>query len=131
VIVVDTFALMAILLREPLAEACETALVSSGPLAISAGTIAEALIVAGARKLGFQMATLIDRLDFEVEPVTLENARSVVKAYEVWGKGRHAGRLIFGDCFAYSLAHERACPLLFVGDDFSKTDIEVALDRRG
>ena len=126
-IVVDTSALMAILLREPQAEACRTALLDADEMLMSAGTLSEALIVAGNRKLGAQMAALVEQLDFQIESVTIQTTQSVSRAYESWGKGRHAAALNFGDCFASVLARERACRLLFVGDDFSKTDISSAL----
>ena len=48
-------------------------------------------------------------------------------AYRDYGKGWHAARLNFGDCFAYATANEHSCPLLYVGQDFSKTDIATAL----
>jgi ribonuclease VapC len=59
--------------------------------------------------------------------VTPASARHVARAYERWGKGFHPAGLNFGDCFAYALAKEHSCPLLFVGKDFSKTDIASVL----
>lgn len=49
------------------------------------------------------------------------------KAYRQWGKGFHPAGLNFGDCFAYALAKERDLPLLFVGNDFARTDIRPAI----
>lgn len=120
---VDTSALMAIILREPDAQRCEAALASESRRVISAGTVAEALIVAARRNLGDEMARLIDALDFEILPVTAAAARRIAGAHDRWGRGTHPAGLNFGDCFSYAAAAERACPLLFVGDDFSKTDI--------
>ena len=57
---------------------------------------------------------------------TSEHANLARQAFREYGKGRHEARLNFGDCMAYALAKERGEPLLFKGDDFSKTDIEVA-----
>ena len=54
-------------------------------------------------------------------------ARRIAQAYGQWGRGQHSAALNFGDCFAYEVAKEHACRLLFVGDDFSKTDIEGVL----
>jgi ribonuclease VapC len=51
----------------------------------------------------------------------------VAEAYGRWGKGLDPAGLNFGDCFAYELAQERRCPLLYVGDDFAKTDVEGSL----
>jgi ribonuclease VapC len=126
-IAVDTSALMAILLREPQAAACQTALEEEAELLISAGTVAEALIVAGRRNIAEEMRRLIDALGFEFVPVTSAAAHRIAAAYGRWGRGIHPGGLNFGDCFAYEVAKENDCPLLFVGEDFAKTDLISAL----
>jgi ribonuclease VapC len=126
-IAVDTSALMAIVLGEPAADSCIGALESEADLLISAGTVAEALIVSARRNVGPEMARLIDGLGFEIVSLTPASARRVAHAYEMWGKGVHPAALNFGDCFAYEVAKEHACRLLYVGDDFTKTDIETAL----
>ena len=59
-------------------------------------------------------------------PVTEHDAFKVAEAYARWGRGAHAAGLNYGDCFAYALARQRACPLLFVGEDFAETDITLA-----
>ncbi len=123
-IAVDTSALMAIVLGESQADACIAALDGDPDLVISAGTVAEALIVAARRNVGDEVARLIDGLGMEVVPVTEAVARRVAEAYARWGKGVHPAGLNFGDCFAYAVAKERGCPLLFVGDDFRQTDVE-------
>jgi ribonuclease VapC len=123
-IAVDTSALMAILLNEPEADACITALATEAELLISAGTVAEALIVSARRGVGEAMTRLIDELGFEVVPVTAASARRMAMAYAVWGKGINPAALNFGDCFAYALAKEQGCRLLYVGADFSRTDID-------
>lgn len=126
-IAVDTSSLMAILLDEPQSDACMAVLEAEGQLLISAGTLAEALIVAARRNIGSEMADLIGGLDFEILPVTPATARRIADAYDRWGKGVHPASLNFGDCFAYAVASEHDCPLLFVGDDFARTDISAAL----
>lgn len=126
-IAVDTSALMAIVLDDPAAEACIASLEVEDDILISAGTVAEALIVAARRNVGAEMASIIDGLGFEVVSVTPAAARRIAQAYERWGKGRDPAALNFGDCFAYEVAKEHACRLLFVGDDFSKTDIDSVL----
>ncbi len=126
-IAVDTSALMAVLLGEAQADECASVLESAGSLLISSGTLAEALIVAARRNLGVEMAMLIDGLGFEIANVTPAAARRIALAYETWGRGLHPAGLNFGDCFAYEVAKENACPLLYVGEDFSRTDIESAL----
>jgi ribonuclease VapC len=126
-IVVDTSALMAIVLNEPKSEACIKALQAEAEVLISAGTLAEAFVVSSRRRVGSAMARLLDNFDFEIETVTPLSAQQIGQGYERWGKGIHPAGLNFGDCFAYALAKERSCPLLFVGDDFSKTDVASAL----
>jgi ribonuclease VapC len=126
-IAVDTSALMAVVLREAEAEACIAALRDADEIVVSAGTVAEALIVSAHRDIGPEMAKLIDTLDCEVVPVTAATARRVGEAHQQWGKGEHPAGLNFGDCFAYEVAKEHGCPLLYIGDDFAKTDIESVL----
>jgi ribonuclease VapC len=125
-IVVDTSALMAILLGEPEGVDCQAALTAEPEVAISAGTAAEALTVAERRGVGGAMAQLIDGLGFEIAAVTAANARRIAEAYARWGKGAHPAALNFGDCFAYELATSRRCRLLYVGEDFAKTDVKRA-----
>jgi ribonuclease VapC len=127
VIVVDTSALVAIVLNEPAAPKCMNVLQAETEILISAGTFAEALVVATGRRVADEVIRLLDGLSVEIATVTPAAARRVAQAYGQWGKGVHRAGLNFGDCFAYALAKERSCPLLFVGNDFSKTDIASAL----
>jgi ribonuclease VapC len=126
-IAVDTSALMAIILGEAAAEACMSVLETEPVLLISAGTVAEALIVSARRNVGVEMANLVDGLGFDIVAVTPAAARKVAAAYHRWGKGIHPAGLNCGDCFAYQVAQDHACPLLFVGDDFTQTDLASAL----
>jgi ribonuclease VapC len=126
-IAVDTSALMAIALGENEADACIRILESEVDILISAGTVAEALIVATHRDVGEEMTRLIGELGFKIVDVTPNAARRVAAAYECWGKGYHQASLNFGDCFSYEIAKVHSCRLLFVGNDFSKTDLESAL----
>jgi len=118
---------MAIVLDEPEAEACIGALEGEEELLISAGTVAEARIVSNRRNVGEEVEKLIEELGFEIVAVTPTSARRIAQAHEKWGKGVNPAALNFGDCFAYEVAKEHGCRLLYVGDDFSKTDIESAL----
>ena len=119
---------MAIVLDEPAADACIAALEAEDQILISAGTVAEALIVAARRNVGREMASIIDGLGFEVVTVTPGAARRIANAYEAWGKGvSKSGVLNFGDCFAYVVAKEHACRLLYVGKDFAGTDLKSVL----
>lgn len=121
-IVVDTSAIMAVLLGEPDSEQIIQAL-SDHALAISAGTLAELFIVATARGFKEDLESLLHAIGAEVIVVDGAIARSVQSAFDRWGKGRHSTRLNFGDCFAYATAKKLEAPLLYVGNDFSKTDL--------
>ena len=123
---VDTSALMAILLGEAEADRCADVLEAEDKILISAGTMAEALIVALRRNRGDEMKKLIAGLGIETIGVTAATVQNVVQAYETWGKGVHSASLNLGDCFAYALAKERGCRLLYVGEDFARTDLERA-----
>jgi ribonuclease VapC len=127
VIAVDTSALVAIALQEPQGDACAIALRDEAEVVISAATIAEALIVSAGRNFTPDMMALLDALHCEIVPVTAGTAKRIGEIYQQWGKGFHPAALNFGDCFAYALAKERDCPLLYVGDDFAKTDVTSAL----
>jgi ribonuclease VapC len=124
---VDTSALMAVALHDAEADRCKAALEAEPSVLISAGTVAEALIVAARRNLVEEMNRLIDGLGFEIESVTPASARRIATAYARWGRGAHPAGLNFGDCFSYQVAKEHSCPLLYVGEDFAKTDLESAL----
>lgn len=126
-IAVDTSALMAIVLNEPEADVLAAVLEAEERLLISAGTMAEALIVGERRNVGEEVAQLIDGLGFEIINVTPASAQRIANAYATWGKGVHPASLNFGDCFAYELAKEYECPLLYVGEDFSQTDVGGAM----
>lgn len=126
-IAIDTSALIAVVLNEAQAAHCEAALTSDPDLMISAGTLAEALIVANRRGVSDEMAHLIGHLALHVEPVTSSFAWLVGEAHARWGKGMHPAALNFGDCFAYALAKQRDLPLLFIGGDFKRTDLRPAI----
>jgi ribonuclease VapC len=130
VIAIDSSAIIAIILDEPEADACIAALETEDSVLISAGTVAETLIVGARRGVGEEVARLIDGLALQIVPVTPAAARQIAQAYAEWGKGVHPALLNFGDCFAYAVAKEHGCRLLYVGDDFAKTDLEGVLPPR-
>jgi len=125
-IVVDTSALMAILLGEESAGRCVDVLSAGKTLLVSSATMAEALVVAGHRKCRPAMERLLARLGAEVVGLSAADAPLIADAYERWGKGMHPAGLNLGDCFAYALAKSRGCPLLYVGQDFARTDLPAA-----
>jgi ribonuclease VapC len=127
VIAVDTSALIAIAQTEAQGDACISALARADVVCISAGTLAETLVVASRRGIAAEMTALLEKYRFTVVAVTAASARRVAEAYSRWGRGVHAAGLNLGDCFAYVVAKEHSCPLLFVGNDFSKTDLQSVL----
>lgn len=122
---VDSSALVAVVLGEPDAESLLRAL-QSEPAIVGAATLVEASIVVEARQgpdatrdLDLLVAGAID----EVVPFDSAHARVALDAWRRFGKGRHPAGLNFGDCLAYASARLRDVPLLFKGEDFTKTDI--------
>jgi ribonuclease VapC len=127
--VVDTSALVAILLREPDGDLfAERIAIASSPI-LSAASYVELAIVACSRGIAARVlveATL-EEVGVAVVPVSLAQARLAADAYARYGRGHHPARLNYGDCFAYALAKERGEPLLFKGGDFARTDVVPAL----
>jgi ribonuclease VapC len=87
-IAVDTSALMAIVLGKPEADACIRVLETETEVTISAGTVAEALIVAARRNVGDEVTRMIDGLGFEIVGVTRASARRIAAAYARWEEVR-------------------------------------------
>ena len=124
--VLDTSALLALLLDEPEAEDFREAVEEDTTRLVSAATLLETALVIEARKGepgGRELDTLIHKAEMVVVPVDAEHVSEARRAYQRFGKGRHAAGLNFGDVFAYALARTAGEPLLFKGDDFAKTDI--------
>jgi ribonuclease VapC len=123
--VIDTSAVLAILLDEPERRRFNEAIEMADSRRISAATFVETSIVIESR-FGAQGLQALDRFmeraDIEVVPVDVEQARAAREAFIRFGKGHHAAGLNFGDCFSYALARVLAEPLLFKGDDFARTD---------
>lgn len=95
---------------------------------ISSGTLAEARIVAFRRNVDGRLEDLLDRLtSLRVAVVDQDMTRRMAAAYSRYGKGYHAAGLNYGDCFAYILANDLSCPLLYVGRDFSLTNVKRVL----
>jgi ribonuclease VapC len=127
VIALDTSALIAIAQQESAGPPCLDAIETDGNAVISAGTVAEALVVATRRGYRPLLQDLLESLPLEVHLVTPQSAHRIGDVYQRWGKGMHAAALNYGDCFAYELAERLGCPLLFIGKDFAQTDIVSAL----
>ena len=126
--VIDTSAMMAILAQEPAADRLVSAVEADHTRLVSAATVVEASLVLLGRygEAGDpQLDRLLRGIGAEVVPVGEEQVALARDAALRFGRGRHPAALNFGDCFSYALAVARGEPLLFVGDDFSKTDVEV------
>jgi ribonuclease VapC len=124
--VLDTSALLALLLDEPEAEDFRAAVEEDTTRLVSAATLLETALVIEARKGergGQELDTLIQKAEVLVVPVDAEHVFEARRAYRRFGKGRHAAGLNFGDVFAYALARTAGEHLLFKGDDFAKTDV--------
>ena len=129
--VIDSSALIALLLGEPETDAFVAAIAASSNRSISAPTYLETAIVMHARS-GPQAQEKLDRLlselSAEIVPFTYEHALLALAAYRRYGKGSgHPAGLNFGDCFTYALAKLRDEPVLFKGNDFSHTDLQIAV----
>jgi len=129
--VIDSSALVAIILDEPEAARLTSAVADAYAPVVGAPTLVEATAVLLAR-LGSHgeavLDALLQRLRIEVVPMTAGAAEAARRAYARYGKGvATPGVLNFGDCLSYGVAVDRGVPLLFKGEDFSKTDVEQAV----
>jgi ribonuclease VapC len=125
--VIDTSAIIAVLLNEADAAHIAQAIESSSQRLLSAANLLEASIVIESRKGeagGRELDLLLYRAAIEIVAVDQDQAETARIAWRHFGKGRHSAGLNYGDCFAYALARTRQLPLLFQGDDFSRTDID-------
>jgi ribonuclease VapC len=126
VIVADTSALIAMLQEEPEMERCIRALEGADSVAMSAATLAEALIVADRRNLTAGLLRLLDLYAIRIVPLDAAGARRVGETHVRWGRGAGTVGLNMGDCFAYAAAAALGAPLLYVGADFARTDVRAA-----
>jgi len=128
VMVIDTSAIAAILFDEPDAPALEGKIANDPMRLMSAATFLEATIVIEARlgdPGGREFELWLHRAEVEILPVDAEQADMARRAWRRFGRGRHPAGLNYGDCFSYALAATHDEPLLFRGDDFTKTDVKV------
>lgn len=127
--VIDSSALLAVVLGEPDAERFAARLVEPGKRLVSAATLFEAAIAAE-RRGGLEARDRLDRLVTRISPevVAFDAAHLgwARDAFRRFGKGRHPAALNLGDCIAYATARHAVLPLLFKGDDFGQTDLEPA-----
>jgi len=131
VIVVDSSALLAILRREPEADAFLEIIAAADRCLLSAVGLLETSMVltgrSGDASSWIELDSLVAQADIEVVSQDLALTRAARAAFLRYGKGRDGAGLNLGDCAAYALARSRDVPLLFKGNDFAQTDIEVAV----
>lgn len=125
--VVDSSAIVAILLREPEAEHFLSLLEQAEDVRMSVASKIESGLVLS-RRFGHDMAATVDHFlqYLDVRTVPLEDAHywEAMRAWNRYGKGRSPARLNFGDCLSYATAQLDDLPLLFKGDDFVHTDVQ-------
>jgi ribonuclease VapC len=127
--VIDSSALLSIVLGEPDAEAFARRLVEPGRKVVSAVTLFEAA-VAAERRGGLEARDRLDRLVTRINPEIVAFDGQLLgwarDAFRRFGKGRHPAALNLGDCIAYATARHSVLPMLFKGADFSQTDVGSA-----
>jgi ribonuclease VapC len=124
--VLDSSALLAILLNEPDAQPIRMAFDHDEVRLLSAATLLEVAIVIEARKGetgGRDLDLLISKSKTEIVPVDEHQADEARRAWRRFGRGHHAAGLNYGDLFAYALSRTSGEPLLFKGEDFARTDV--------
>lgn len=129
-IVIDSSAIIAILLGEAERASFIAMMEESSDCCCSMVTFVESFMVAMNRKAGFSFerySAFTNRLRIKPVPVDEFQGLSASQAFLRFGKGRHPAKLNLGDCFSYALAKSLDAPLLFKGDDFSQTDIVPAI----
>lgn len=132
-IFVDASAFVAMLLREPgyvrlFNRVDQGGALFTSPMALYETTLAVAKSVnGGVGEAVHDLNEFMSRLDIQIVGIDAEHGYAALAAFERFGKGRHKAKLNMGDCFAYAVAKSRNAPILFVGDDFSHTDLPDAL----
>lgn len=127
--IVDSSAIIAVLREEAEAAQIAAALKRAPICRMSVVTYVEAGVVTDCNSdpvLSHRFDELLHKIGVRVESVTPRQGEIARQAYRDFGKGRHKAGLNFGDCFSYALAKDADEPLLFKGDDFLHTDVEVA-----
>jgi ribonuclease VapC len=127
-VVIDTSAVLAILLGESERGHFLKLLSDSGIRLVSAANVLETSIVVESRRgesAGRELDLFLHRAKVETIPVDEDQISIARYAWRKFGKGRHPAALNFGDCFAYALTKMSQEPLLAKGGDFSKTDLPL------
>jgi ribonuclease VapC len=128
--VIDSSALIAVLLGEPEAKAFSEAMANAPKRLLSDFSALETSIVVESKKGepgGRELDLLLHKARIEIVPINEEQFELARRAWRDFGKGHHPAGLNIGDCCSYALSKYSGEPLLFKGEDFSKTDIQSAL----
>lgn len=126
--IVDASALLAVVFQEPGFEEILERMTEGPPVAAGVPTLAETGIVLHARLGGEApglLERMLDELGIQEIPFGEVHWREAVDAYRRFGRGRHEAHLNFGDCLTYATARLAGEPLLFVGEDFARTDLDL------
>jgi ribonuclease VapC len=128
-VIIDSSAVIAILLKEPGYDRVRGRLAASQNVGIGAPTVVDSSLVLCSR-LGHAGKTLLARFlqeaEIEIAEFTADHWTVAADAFIAFGKGRHRAGLNFGDCMTYAVAKLAGEPLLCLGDDFPATDLELA-----
>jgi ribonuclease VapC len=132
-LILDSSAVVAVICREPGYEELLRKIALARTVAIGAPTVSETQMVVeiklGTRR-GRDGAALVDQFLAEIQAVVVPFARNHVsiffEAFRRYGKGRHPARLNMGDCFTYAVAKAAGMQVLYVWNDFGRTDLESA-----
>ena len=127
--IIDTSALVAIMREEEGADRYDSLINDAPFVSMSAASYVEAVMVMVSGRNGRfrnRLDQVIGEFSIEIVPVTAEQAHLAADAFIAFGKGRHSAALNYGDCFAYALAKATGEPLLFKGNDFTRTDVAPA-----
>ena len=127
--VIDTSAIVAMLRNEPEALRLEKALVADPIRLVPATCVLKARMVLVSRRGEHALAEIdlwLGTIEANTIPVDADLVDLATQAWLTYGKGRHSAALNFADCLSYALSKRANEPLLFIGNDFSQTDIEAA-----
>jgi ribonuclease VapC len=130
-VIVDSSAVVAILLKEPGHDALQVQISMADDVGIGTPTLVESSLVLTAR-LGpvgkSLLARFVQEAELRIVGFTADHWTLAADAYTRYGKGRHPACLNFGDCMTYAVAKSAGVPLLCKGDDFPATDLELVIE---
>ena len=127
--ILDSSAIIAEIMNEPSASRLQPKLIRAEALGVGAPTLVETLMVLRSRRgegAKTDLAKWLGKLNVTIIAFEEVHWHKAINAFEQYGKGRHPAALNFGDCLTYAVAKVAAQPLLFIGDDFTQTDLEPA-----